>query len=74
MYDHDFYAKMDELMVAVWKDCAVQMIGTLWATMRYLTLQPIRLYEYIDGCIQTIRENQREEEIRFQNLKQNGRI
>ena len=74
MYDCDFYAKTDELMVSVWKDCAVQMIGTLWATVRYLMIQPVRLYEYIDSSIQAMRENQREEEIRFQNLKQNGRI
>lgn len=74
MYDRDFYAKMDKLMAAVLKDCAVQMIGTLWATMRYLMLQPIRWYEYTDSCIQMMQENQREEEIRFQNLKQNGRI
>lgn len=74
MYDRDFYAKMDELMASVWKTHAVQMIGVLWVTARYLMLQPVRLYEYIDSSIQAMRENQREEEIRFQSLKQNGRI
>lgn len=74
MYDHDFYAKMDNLMMGVLKDFALRLVGTLWATVRYLMLQPVRLYEYIDWCIQTELKNQRDEDIRFQSLKQNGRI
>ena len=68
MYDHDYYAKMDEAMVRVLK--AVARSGLY----HYLKKQPTRLYEYIRYQIQLERDDQRETEIRFENLKQHGHI
>ena len=74
MYDHDYYAKMDEAMSKLLKHTAVNGLRTLIAIAIYLFLQPIRLCEYIEDCIQTERNDQRETEIRFENLKQHGHI
>ena len=56
------------------KHTAVEGLRTLIAIAMYLFMQPIRLCEYIGDCIQTERDNQRETEIRFENLKQHGHI
>ena len=42
--------------------------------VRYVLMQPIRLVEYIWYCIQIERECDREETIRFENLKRTGHI
>lgn len=74
MYDHDYYATLDQAMSKLLKRTAVNGLRTLIAIAIYLFLQPIRLCEYIEDCIQTERDNQHEAEIRFENLKQHGHI
>lgn len=56
------------------KHTAVNGLRTLIAIAIYLFLQPIRLCEYIEDCIRMERDSQKETEIRFENLKQNGHI
>lgn len=74
MYDHDYYAKMDKAMVHVLKAVA-RSVGYGFAGLyHYLKKQPTRLYEYIRYQIQLERDDQRETEIRFENLKQHGHI
>ena len=70
MYDHDYYAKMDKAMVRVLKAVGYGFTGLY----HYLKKQPTRLYEYICYQIQLERDDQRETEIRFENLKQHGHI
>ena len=74
MYDHDYYATLDQAMGKLLKYTAVNGLRTLNAIAMYLFMQPIRLCEYIEDCIQMERDNQRETEIRFENMKQNGHI
>lgn len=74
MYDHDYYATLDQGMGKLLKYTAMNGLRTLNAIAMYLFMQPIRLCEYIEDCIQTERDNQRETEIRFENLEQNGHI
>ena len=74
MYNHDYYATLDQAMVKLLKHTALNGLRTLNAIAMYLFMQPIRLCEYIEDCIQMERDNQRETEIRFENLKQNGHI
>ena len=74
MYDHDYYAKMDKSMVRVLKP-VVRSVGYGFSGLYHsLKKQPIRLYEYIRYQIQLERDDQRETEIRFENLKQHGHI
>lgn len=74
MYDHDYYATLDQAMGKLLKHTVVNGLRTLNAIAMYLFMQPIRLCEYIEDCIQMERDSQRETEIRFENLKQNGHI
>lgn len=74
MYDHDYYATLDQAMGKLLKHTVVNGLRTLNAIAMYLFMQPIRLCEYIEDCIQMERDNQRETEIRFENMKQNGHI
>lgn len=74
MYDHDFYEQMDSQMVGILVDLLIYILSVLYAVVWYLLIQPIRLVEYIRYCIQMERECDREETIRFENLKQNGHI
>ena len=69
-----FYEQMDSLMVNLLVDLAINMVRVLYATVRYVLMQPIRLVEYIWYCIQIERECDREETIRFENLKRTGHI
>ena len=61
-------------MVCVLKAAARSVGYGFIGLYHYLKKQPTRLYEYIRYQIQLERDDQREAEIRFQNLKQNGRI
>ncbi len=74
MYDHDYYATLDQAMVKLLKHTALNGLRTLNAIAMYLFMQPIRLCEYIEDCIQMERDDRHETEIRFENLKQNGHI
>ena len=74
MYDHDYYAKMDKAMVRVLKAVARSVGYGFTGLYHYLKKQPTRLYEYIRYQIQLERDDQRETEIRFENLKQYGHI
>lgn len=74
MYNHDYYATLDQAMVKLLKHTALNGLRTLNAIAMYLFMQPIRLCEYIDDCIRMERDSQKETEIRFENLKQNGHI
>lgn len=74
MYNHDYYATLDQAMVKLLKHTALNGLRTLNAIAMYLFMQPIRLCEYIDDYIRMERDSQKETEIRFENLKQNGRI
>ena len=74
MYDHDFYEQMDSLMVNLLVEVANNMLCVLYATVRNVLMQPIRLVEYIWYCIQIERECDRDETIRFENLKRTGHI
>ena len=74
MYDHEFYSRMDSLMIHLLGELALNVLYVLYAAVRYALLQPIRLVEYIWYCIQDERECERAETIRFENLKQNGHI
>lgn len=74
MYDHDNYAKMDKEMVRVLKAFARSVGYGFTGLYYYLKKQPTRLYEYIRYQIQLERDDQRETEIRFENLKQHGHI
>lgn len=56
MYDYDFYEQMDSLMVNLLVDLAINMVRVLYATVRYVLMQPIRLVEYIWYCIRIERE------------------
>ena len=47
MYDYNFYEQMDSLMVNLLVDLAINMVRVLYATVRYVLMQPIRLVEYI---------------------------
>lgn len=66
MYDHDYYAKMDEAMVRVLKAVARSVGYGFTGLYHYL--------KYIRYQIQLERDDQRETEIRFENLKQHGHI
>ena len=74
MYNHDYYATLDQAMVKLLKHTALNGLRTLNAIAIYLFMQPIRLCEYIEDCIRMERDSQKETEIRFENLKQNGHI
>ena len=74
MYNHDYYATLDQAMVKLLKHTALTGLRTLNAIAMYLFMQPIRLCEYIEDCIRMERDSQKETEIRFENLKQNGHI
>ena len=74
MYNHDYYATLDQAMVKQLKYTALNILRTLIAIALYLFLQPVRLYEYIEGCFRMERDSQKETAIRFENLKQNGHI
>ena len=74
MYNHDYYATLDQAMVKLLKHTALNVLRTLNAIAMYLFMQPIRLCEYIEDCIRMERYSQKETEIRFENLKQNGHI
>lgn len=74
MYDRDFFMAVDDLMLYLLKQLVEAFGGTLIFIVLYLLLQPIRLYYYIQECIATERQIQREERIRFRNLKRNGHI
>lgn len=74
MYNHDYYATLDQAMVKLLKHTALNVLRTLNAIAMYLFMQPIRLCEYIEDCIRMERDSQKETEIRFENLKQNGHI
>lgn len=74
MYNHDYYATLDQAMVKHLKYTALNILRTLIAIALYLFLQPVRLYEYIEDCFRMERDSQKETEIRFENLKQNGHI
>lgn len=74
MYNHDYYATLDQAMGKLLKHTAVNGLRTLNAIAMYLFMQPIRLCEYIEDCIRMERDSQKETEIRFENLKQNGHI
>ena len=72
MYNHDYYATLDQAMVKQLKYTALNILRTLVAIALYLFLQPIRLY--IEDCFRMERECDREETIRFENLKRTGHI
>ena len=74
MYNHDYYATLDQAMVKLLKYTALNGLRTLIAIAVYLFMQPIRLCEYIDDYIRMERDSQKETEIRFENLKQNEHI
>lgn len=74
MYDHDYYATLDQAMVKLLKCAALNGLRTLIAIAVYLFMQPIRLCEYIEDCIRMERDSQKKTEIRFENLKQHGHI
>lgn len=74
MYDHDFYEQIDSQMVGILMDLLIYILSALYAVVWYLLIQPIRLVEYIRYCIQMERECDREETIRFKNLKRTGHI
>lgn len=74
MYNHDYYATLDQAMVKLLKHTALNGLRTLNAIVMYLFMQPIRLCEYIEDCIRMERDSQKETEIRFENLKQHGHI
>lgn len=74
MYDHDYYATLDQAMVKLLKYTALYGLRTLIAIAVYLFMQPIRLCEYIEAYIRMERDSQKETEIRFENLKQHGHI
>ena len=74
MYNHDYYATLDQAMVKLLKHTALNGLRTLNAIAMYLFMQPIRLCECIEDCIRMERDSQKETEIRFENLKQNGHI
>lgn len=74
MYDHDYYAMLDKIMVRILKEVARSVKYGFTGLYRYLKKQPTRLYEYICYQIQLERDDQRDTEIRFRNLKRNGRI
>ena len=74
MYNHDYYATLDQAMVKLLKHTALNGLRTLNVIAMYLFMQPIRLCEYIEDCIRMERDSQKETEIRFENLKQNGHI
>ncbi len=74
MYNHDYYATLDQAMVKQLKYTALNILRTLVAIALYLFLQPVRLYEYIEDCFRMEHECDREETIRFENLKRTGHI
>lgn len=74
MYDHDYYAKMDEAMVRVLK-AVVRSVGYGFTGLyHYLKKQPTRLYEYIRYRIQLECDSQSEIDVRFKRLKRYGHI
>lgn len=74
MYDHDYYATLDQAMVKLLKYTALNGLRSRSASAVYLFMQPIRLCEYIEDCIRMERDSQKKTEIRFENLKQHGHI
>lgn len=74
MYDHDYYATLDQAMVKLLKYTALNGLRTLIAIAVYLFVQPIRLCEYIEDCIRMERDSQKKTEIRFKRLERNGHI
>lgn len=74
MYNYDYYATLDQAMVKLLKHTALNSLRALIAIALYLFMQPVRLCEYIEDCIRMERDSQKETEIRFENLKQNGHI
>ena len=73
MYDKEFYSKVDALMIGLLKRFAVAAAHTAYACVRYIALQPVRLYEYVRSIFHE-KEELGEEEHRFQNLKATGHI
>lgn len=41
MYDYNFYEQMDSLMVNLLVDLAINMVRVLYATVRYVLMQPM---------------------------------
>lgn len=74
MYDHDYYATLDQAMVKLLKYTALNSLRTLIAIALYLFMQLVRLCEYIEARFRMERDSQKETEIRFENLKQHGHI
>lgn len=74
MYNRDYYAHVDAVMGNMWKDFGKKLLQVLDGTLRYLLILPIRLYEYCYDCIAEEAKSRREENVRFQNVKQNGHI
>lgn len=74
MYNHDYYAHVDAVMGNLWKDFGKKLLQVLDGTLRYLLILPIRFYEYLYDRITEEVKSQREEDIRFRNMKQNGHI
>jgi len=74
MYDRNYYAQVDDVMMKLWKDFGRRLLHVLDGTMRYVLTLPIRMYEYIYDTISGELESQRGSRIRFQNLKQDGHI
>lgn len=74
MFDKSYYEALDRAMVEALKGTAKAVILTMIGVVCYLLMQPIRLYDSICDCIATEKQSQREEAIRFQNLKRHGHI
>lgn len=74
MYNRNYYAQVDDVMMKLWKDFGRRLLRVLDGTMRYVLTLPIRLYEYIYDTISGELESQRGSRIRFQNLKRDGHI
>lgn len=74
MYNHDYYATLDQAMVKLLKYTALNSLRMLIAIALYLFMQLVRLCEYIEACFRMERDSQKETEIRFENLKQHGHI
>ena len=74
MYDYDFYEMMDYEMLHALKS-ALNAIGkALIFIVLYIPIQPARACYWIRECIENEKQTQREEKIRFRNLKRTGHI
>lgn len=74
MYDREYYAKLDSIMMDMWKSVGRDLLTALKCVVLYTKACWRRPYEYICDYIQMEKENQRKEENRFKTLKQNGHI